>query len=76
MHHVYAVPSKPEEGSTFGTVVTSGWLLATFWVLGIEQGPLEEQPVLLTVEPFFQSLYFHLKYVCIYIGAGSWEQRQ
>jgi hypothetical protein len=32
------------------------WLWATMWLLGIELGPLEEQPVLLTTESSLQPL--------------------
>ena len=34
------------------------WLLLTVWVLGLELGSSEEQPVLLTSEPSFQHLAF------------------
>jgi len=43
------------------------------WVLGMKQGPLEEQPVLLPAEPSLQSgIIFNGYLLCVCVSACCW----
>ena len=54
LHYIHASAHR-EEG------VRSPGIGATMWVMGIEPGPMEEQPVFLTTEPSLNPSfrYFH-----------------
>lgn len=59
--HVCLVPTEPEEGiGCPGTKVTQIVVTCTMWCSELNLGPLEEQPVLLTIELSLQPSYIFL----------------
>jgi hypothetical protein len=59
-YHVSMVPAEARESVRVPGILITGWWWAAMWVLGIELGLLEEQPVLWTTEPSLQATSYSL----------------
>ena len=55
VHHVCAMPMRPEEGDRFPRTGVTDSVSPPCRCWGLDPGPLEEQPVLLTADFFFIS---------------------